>query len=107
MGSVMSRELLKRAATILHDHFDGVAWVEPLLDEIEAELAKPDEPVVFENKKLKEQREMLLSLVKNYLKYEIFELQDQGFSKEEILDLSILEPYFKAIKAVEGEDYYF
>lgn len=44
----MSRELLKRAATILHDHFDGVAWVEPLLDEIETELAQPEpKPVAW------------------------------------------------------------
>lgn len=62
--------------------------------------------VSLENKKLKEQRDMLLSLVKDYVKYEIWEFQDQGFSKEEILDLSILKPYIEAIKEVEGEDYY-
>jgi len=104
----MSRELLKRALESMR-RTRSIPTGESIdtMRAIEDELAKPDEPVAFENKKLKEQREMLLSLVKNYLKYEIFELQDQGFSKEEILDLSILEPYFKAIKAVEGEDYYF
>ena len=44
----MSRELLKRAVLILHDHFDGVNCAEQLLNDIEVELAKPDpEPVAY------------------------------------------------------------
>lgn len=37
-----ARELLKRAASVLHDKFDGVKYMEPLIEEIDAYLAKPE-----------------------------------------------------------------
>ena len=43
-----ARELLKRAASVLHDKFDGVKYMEPLIEEIDAYLAKPEpEPVAY------------------------------------------------------------
>lgn len=48
-----ARELLKRAASALHDTFDGVKYMEPLIEEIDAYLAKPEpEPVAFMSKNL-------------------------------------------------------
>lgn len=73
------------------------------MDKAMSALKLDDVSLTNENKKLKEQRDRLLALVKDYVEYEVWEFQDQGFKYEEIMQFDSLKPYIEAIKEIEDE----